>query len=404
MVKEIEILTAEGVGGLWRRVGKRRPAPVGSECLNCGAVLAGRYCHECGQSSDLRHRSILHLLGEAPEGLFHADGRLWRTLPALFFRPGVLGKDYLEGRIARHVPPLRMFLVSLLIFIFAAEHWVDELRRGADHLGMRVVAVSQGDGGRAGVRIAETGAVSPEGLAQAVRAEGQVRYVKAVAKAEKDRGRALVDPAARAGAQHAHDLAVADAQAARAADLRQADLIAQGKAIPGQVTGLASESGRQRLAEQLRKSGKPGEGGAVGALRRGAAAALDSPDYYLAVLFTWAHRLAVLLLPITAAWLALLYAHRRKFFVHDHLIIAMDFLSFLFLAYAVGLVLPAPLAGPWFWIVVLWTPVNLFMTLRGAYGSSVAGAAVKAVAISVATSVTFLALLVVLGVFVLFQL
>lgn len=134
MDKDMEILTAAaGVGGVLGRVTQKahEPPPAGAVCPNCDHVLTGRFCAECGQSSDLRHRSIGHLIWEGIEGLLHLDGRLWRTVPALFVRPGALGRDYLEGRIARHVPPFRMFLVALLIFIVSAEHDVDVARRAA---------------------------------------------------------------------------------------------------------------------------------------------------------------------------------------------------------------------------------------------------------------------------------
>ena len=89
-------------------------APPARACLNCGAIVHSRYCSDCGQSTDDLRRPILHLLWEGVEGFTHLDGRLARTLPLLFFHPGQLARDHLEGRRARHVPPLRLFLVSLL--------------------------------------------------------------------------------------------------------------------------------------------------------------------------------------------------------------------------------------------------------------------------------------------------
>jgi hypothetical protein len=55
------------------------------------------------------------------EGLTHLDGRLGQTLPPLFFDPGRLARDHLEGRRQRHVPPFRLFLISLLIFMCVLE-------------------------------------------------------------------------------------------------------------------------------------------------------------------------------------------------------------------------------------------------------------------------------------------
>jgi hypothetical protein len=55
----------------------------------------------------------------------------------------------------------------------------------------------------------------------------------------------------------------------------------------------------------------------------------------------------------------------------------MYLMSFSFLANAPGLLLPAPYLYWWLGAVALWTPVNLFQTLRGGYGWSVLGAALK---------------------------
>jgi hypothetical protein len=136
------------------------------------------------------------------------------------------------------------------------------------------------------------------------------------------------------------------------------------------------------------------------AIRKAAA----NPDYYLTVLFTWGHRAAILLLPIVGLSLALVYRNKRQYFIYDHLLVAMNLLSFAFLANAVGLLLPPPLVLWWLGLVAIWTPVNLFQTLRGGYGSSVLGATLKALLVWITTVAAFGALLLGLLVFTLTQL
>lgn len=92
---------------------------VGQPCTNCATVLQGPYCHACGQLAEDFERSILSLLVEAFENLFHADGRLVRTLPALVFHPARLTRDYLAGKRAYQMPPLRLFLVVVVAFFLA---------------------------------------------------------------------------------------------------------------------------------------------------------------------------------------------------------------------------------------------------------------------------------------------
>ncbi len=195
------------------------------------------------------------------------------------------------------------------------------------------------------------------------------------------------------------------AQKERDRELGEADQLASG-ALPANGNLLFARGvDRKALSEQLRSNIDIRSDGAFGAaLRLSLAKALDNPDYYLTVMFGWAHRMAVLLLPIVAAFLSLVYVYNKKFYVYDHLIIAMGFLSFLFLSYALGFWLPKPMNTWWFWLLLLWAPVNLFMTLRGAYGSSVAGATLKAAGIWAATALSFLTLVLGLMLFTLFQL
>lgn len=100
----------------WRAQNSEKTPP---RCANCGVVLEGPFCHACGQAEEDFERSISSLLPEAFENLFHADGRLPRTLPHLILKPATLTRDYLSGRRAAQTPPLRLFLVVVLLVFFA---------------------------------------------------------------------------------------------------------------------------------------------------------------------------------------------------------------------------------------------------------------------------------------------
>lgn len=47
---------------------------------------------------------------------FSLDGRLPRTLGSLFFRPGKLTREYLQGRVRSYVLPFRLYLFSSILF------------------------------------------------------------------------------------------------------------------------------------------------------------------------------------------------------------------------------------------------------------------------------------------------
>ena len=101
---------------------QRDPDPAGTPCYNCAAILQGGWCHCCGQAAHDYHRKASHLAGEALGDFFHADGRLWRTLRRLAGNPGRLTRDYLAGKRAPQIPPLRLFLVAVLV-LFLVGNW-----------------------------------------------------------------------------------------------------------------------------------------------------------------------------------------------------------------------------------------------------------------------------------------
>jgi hypothetical protein len=99
----------------------QRPAGATPHCPNCGASVPGKYCSQCGQRLEHEIHSVVHFAREATEDLTHADSRLWGTIIALLFKPGFLTREFLSGRRARYLPPLRLYLVlSVLFFLVVA--------------------------------------------------------------------------------------------------------------------------------------------------------------------------------------------------------------------------------------------------------------------------------------------
>ena len=85
-----------------------------SACLNCGTPLIGSHCHECGQAAHL-HRTLGALWHDLAHGVLHLDGKTWRTLPLLAWKPGELTRRYIHGERAGFVSPMAMFLFSVFL-------------------------------------------------------------------------------------------------------------------------------------------------------------------------------------------------------------------------------------------------------------------------------------------------
>src|SRR5262245_26606381 len=143
-------------------------------CLNCGAVLSGKYCAACGQKRvDRRDLSIRRFFGHVFNELTDLQSnKILRTFGALLFKPGLLTSEYLAGKKGFHIGPVRLYLTfSALYFLFAWGTLSDVRGGGAGRISSipPVVAMAQKRG------------VAPEILAdkiyqKAERAAGVLRF------------------------------------------------------------------------------------------------------------------------------------------------------------------------------------------------------------------------------------
>jgi hypothetical protein len=104
---------------------------IEKDCLNCGTSVAGRFCQQCGQENVEVKESFLHLIRHFLEDLTHFDGKLWKTLKLLLFKPGSLTKFYMDGKRASFIHPIRMYLfVSAVFFLFIFTGDVSDQKEG----------------------------------------------------------------------------------------------------------------------------------------------------------------------------------------------------------------------------------------------------------------------------------
>jgi hypothetical protein len=89
-----------------------------TNCLNCGAEVDGRYCKYCGQENIEPKQTFWQLTVHFIEDLTHFDGKFFKVLKSLFFNPGFLTREYMIGRRADYINPIRMYLfISAMYFL-----------------------------------------------------------------------------------------------------------------------------------------------------------------------------------------------------------------------------------------------------------------------------------------------
>ncbi len=93
----------------------------GRRCPNCGSGVVRRYCADCGQAAPRPDDySLREHAADFIDQLASVDGRISRTMGVLVSRPGALTAAHLEGRRARYLRPLQLFLlVNLVLFVAA---------------------------------------------------------------------------------------------------------------------------------------------------------------------------------------------------------------------------------------------------------------------------------------------
>lgn len=289
-------------------------------CLNCGTTLLGPYCHICGQAGHI-HRSLGAIGHELAHGVFHFEGKIFRTLPLLAWRPGELTRRYIAGERARFVSPLALFLFSVFL-MFAM-----------------ISAVG------AGLHMPE------------INAEAKQQTVTELAKQlEKADEEIAANRVARAEAVRAgRPVAAIDAQAKELGDVRAALRTSRDRFVTTddfQITNL--KTGWKKLD-------------------KGIAKATANPNLALYKIQSSAYKFSWALIPISVPFLALLFLWRRGHHIYDHAIFITYSLSFMTLlaivltlagygaarlGIATDLIELAALIVP---------PLHIYRQLRGAY-------------------------------------
>jgi hypothetical protein len=86
------------------------------DCLNCGSFVQGRYCHMCGQENVVPKETFWHMVIHFFYDITHFDSKFFESIKFLVFKPGFLSRQYMLGRRASYLHPVKMYVFTSAIF------------------------------------------------------------------------------------------------------------------------------------------------------------------------------------------------------------------------------------------------------------------------------------------------
>lgn len=139
-------------------------------CLNCTAVLYGRYCHVCGQENVQPRRPVWEIPWAFVNNIINVDGRFFLSVRRLLFSPGFLAREFVSGRRVKYHDPVRTYLFSSFLFFLVAAMLFGTMRDAIDSEDRALQA------GNAGPVPARYGNIGDESMLQARVSEASATF------------------------------------------------------------------------------------------------------------------------------------------------------------------------------------------------------------------------------------
>lgn len=349
-------------------------APAMVTCLNCNTQLDGSFCKNCGQKSTI-HRSLHAFWHDFTHSIFHFEGKIWRTLPMLLFKPGELTRRYVHGERARFVSPLALFLFSVFL-MFASFNQIGPPLGSKSQTTRNGVVLARAD-------IAKEMAISRTKIAglEAKRAAAvAAKQATGIIDDEIDDERANLS-----GLQMGYDVS----DGIDASDIIKIDAgdLAKRTGVGSNDDAINDLDVNDWSKSFLLKVDK----------------ALKNPNLLLYKIQSNSYKYSWLLIPLSLPFLWLMFAWKHEYKLYDHVIFITYSLSFITLLLSLlAIVVSADdlrlLNGP----LLLSVPaVHIFLQLKGAYSLHTRSALWRTVAMLVAAQlvlIMFALILLALGV------
>lgn len=379
MSNEIEAAGAAITAGLAARAiergGDAHGAAHTGPCPNCGASLAGAYCHDCGQPVHIS-RTMHDVWHDFVHGVLHFDTKAWKTLPLLAFRPGSLTARYILGQRARFIGPMALFLFCVFLMFFVFALLGDGPLTARPILTQEQAAAEQGLLDRAANRLQQTiaGAEAAGDPDRAADARTTLRVV------ERSRAEGRIPEGITITEEPDGEVAVS--------------------------IGFGSAASRELLFEEIRAAHAEGRihvNTGNPTIDKKIKAKLADPELAWYKIQNTAYKFSFLLVPLSLplVWLMLFWKRGVTLFDHSVFVLySLSFVTLLLIAWVLLNRVHSPITDQIAAVMVFAIPVHMFFQLKGGYGLGWFSALWRTVyllfAAAIALSV-FIVLIVVMG-------
>ena len=92
------------------------PQRKDKDCLNCGTIVQGHYCQNCGQENVVPHETFWHMVKHFLYDITHFDSKFFDSMKFLLLRPGFLPQEYIKGRRASYLNPVKKYVFTSAVF------------------------------------------------------------------------------------------------------------------------------------------------------------------------------------------------------------------------------------------------------------------------------------------------
>lgn len=346
----------------------------GGKCLNCGAVVNSSYCGNCGQPLHV-HRSIGALWHDILHGVLHFEGKFWRTLPLLAWKPGDLTRRYVHGERARFISPMALFLFSIFM-MFAVFSFLGDPFSSND------------------IDLADE-AVSTGVVAQVKQIEGQIQAKTAQLALATGDNKIKLEKEILDLKKGRNMLASLTGKESPYPDVRLGDGNSEvGNLSPDDLDKIESglkdiKDGNALTDGSFVSTGSPETDKWLRNLFQRVSA---NPELLLYKLKANGYKFAWLLIPISVPFVWLTMIGRRGYHFYDHAVFAtysISFMSLLFITCAIlaAVGVPEPI---WSSLAIFYPPIHMYRQLRHAYGLNRIEALFRLIALLVFTVISML--------------